>query len=96
MPMRPLGQPQEHQQYGHEEREEKRRHHSKQFLESPRTRRTNPDSESYGGWDVIDALTVTQCAVRPPGMHTIEFIPNSLQEEWTEAWNATHVLRESA
>ena len=26
----------------------------------------------------------------------MEVIPNSLQEEWTEAWNATHVLRQAA
>ncbi len=85
MPMRPQGQQQELQQEEQEEREAQRRQHSKQFSESPRTRRMNPDSETYGGWDVIDTLTVTQCAVKPLGMQTIEFIPNSLQEEWTEA-----------
>ncbi len=29
-------------------------------------------------------------------MHTVEVIPNSLQEEWTEAWNAAHMLRQAA
>jgi hypothetical protein len=30
------------------------------------------------------------------GMQTTEFIPNSLQEEWTEAWNTARELRKSA
>jgi hypothetical protein len=29
-------------------------------------------------------------------LQTIEYIPNSLQEEWTEAWNAVHMLRQAA
>ncbi len=28
-------------------------------------------------------------------MQTVEIIPNSLQEEWTEAWNAAHRLRQA-
>ncbi len=60
------------------EREEQQRHHNRQYPESPKRRRTNPDSATYGGWDVIDNLTVTQGVVRPPGMQTIEFITNSL------------------
>ncbi len=40
-----------------------------QFPQSPAPRRPNPDSRAYGGWDIIDSLTITQCAVRPPGMH---------------------------
>ena len=51
---------------------------SRQFLQSPAPRRPNPDSRAYGGWDVIDSLTITQCVVRPPGMQTVEIIPNSL------------------
>ena len=51
---------------------------SRQFPQSPAPRRPNPDSRAYGGWDVIDSLTITQCAVRPPGMQTVEIIPNSL------------------
>jgi hypothetical protein len=51
---------------------------------------------AYGGWDVIDHLPVDQCANRPPGVHTVEVIPSSLQGEWTEAWNAIHRLRQAA
>ncbi len=57
----------------------------RQYPEAPPTRRPNPDSQAYGGWDVLDSFTVDQCAVRPPGMQTVEFVPNSLHEEWTEA-----------
>jgi hypothetical protein len=63
------------------------------FPEMPRTRRPNPDDKAYGGWDVIDHLTVDQCANRPSGVHTAEVIPNSLHAEWTKAWNAAHRLR---
>jgi hypothetical protein len=45
---------------------------------------------------MIDHLTVDQCATRPPGIHTVEIIPNSLQEEWTEAWNTVHRMRQAA
>ena len=48
------------------------------FPQSPAPRRPSPDSRAYGGWDIIDSLTITQCAVRPPGMQTVEIIPNSL------------------
>jgi hypothetical protein len=51
---------------------------------------------AYGKWDVIYHLTVDQCANRPPGVHTVEVIPNLLQEEWTQAWNAAHKLRHAA
>ena len=61
-----------------------------------RTRRPNPDDMAYGGWDVIEHMTVDQCANRPPEVHTVEIIPNSLQAEWTEAWNAAHRLRQAA
>jgi len=37
----------------------------------------------YGGWDAIDNMTVDQCARMPTGMQTVEFIPNSLQNERT-------------
>ena len=45
---------------------------------------------------MLDAIIVEQCAIRPPGMQTIEFIPNSLREEWTEAWNSVHRLWQAA
>ena len=45
---------------------------------------------------MIDHLPVDQCANRPPGVHTVEVIPSSLQGEWTEAWNAIHRLRQAA
>jgi hypothetical protein len=67
----------------------------RQFSEMPRTRRPNTDDMAYGGWDVIDHLTVDQCANRPPGVHTVEVIPNSMQAEWTEAWNTAHMLRQA-
>ena len=41
-------------------------------------------------------MNVEQCGVSPPGMQTIEYIPNSLQEDWTEAWNSVHMLRQAA
>ncbi len=66
-----------------------------QYPQSPAPRRPNPDSRAYGGWDIIDSLTITQCAVRPPGMQNVEIIPNSLQDEWTEAWNDAHRQRQS-
>jgi len=68
----------------------------RQFPEAPRRRRPNPDDIAYGGWDVIDHLTVDQCANRPPGIHTVEVIPNSLLTEWTEAWNTAHKMRQAA
>jgi hypothetical protein len=45
---------------------------------------------------MIDHLTVDQCVNMPPGVHTVEVIPNSLQEEWTEAWNTVHRMRQAA
>jgi hypothetical protein len=68
----------------------------RQFPQAPTPRRPNPDSRAYDGWDVIDSLTVTQCALRPPGMQTVEVIPNSIQDEWTEAWNAADRQRQAA
>jgi hypothetical protein len=54
--------------------------------------RSNPQSPSkrinihskigHGGWNVIDYLSVTPCARMPNSMQTVEFVPNSLQEEW--------------
>ena len=38
------------------------RQRQRQFTEAPRTRRPNPDDKVYGGWDMIDHLTVDQCA----------------------------------
>jgi hypothetical protein len=32
----------------------------------------------------------------PPGIHTVEVIPNSMQAEWTEAWNTVHMMRQAA
>jgi hypothetical protein len=32
----------------------------------------------------------------PVGLQTVEFIPNSLQDEWTEAWNTVHKMRDAA
>jgi hypothetical protein len=32
----------------------------------------------------------------PMGMQTLEFIPNTIQEEWSYAWNVTHEIRWSA
>ena len=32
----------------------------------------------------------------PMGMQTVEFIPNSLQDEWTGAWNTVYRMREEA
>jgi hypothetical protein len=45
---------------------------------------------------MIDHLTVDQCANRPPGIHTVEVIPNSIQAEWTEAWSAVHMMCQAA
>ncbi len=32
----------------------------------------------------------------PIGMQIVEFIPNSMQEEWTRAWNTMHRMRDAA
>jgi len=48
----------------------------RQYPEFPRPRRRNPDASGEGGWDVIDSLTVDQCARMPVGMQTLEFVPN--------------------
>jgi len=53
-------------------------------------------TEHTGGWDMIDHLTVDQCANKPHGIHTVEVIPNSLQTEWTEAWNTVHKMGQAA
>ena len=50
----------------------------RQYPEAPRRRRTHPDTPRFGGWDMIDSLTVQQCARMPMGLHIVEFIPNSL------------------
>ena len=45
---------------------------------------------------MIDHLTVDRCANMPPGIHTVVAIPNSLQAEWTKAWNTVHKMRQAA
>ena len=30
------------------------------------------------------------------GMQTVEFVPNSLQDEWTKAWNDVNRMRDGA
>jgi hypothetical protein len=60
--------------------------------QSPSRRRIIHNEAGYGGWDVIDILSVTPCARMPRGMRTQEFIPNSLHEEWTTAWNVVRDL----
>jgi len=30
------------------------------------------------------------------GMQTMEFVPNSLQDGWTKAWNDVHMMRDGA
>ena len=37
-----------------------------------------------------------QCMHMPEGLQTVEFIPSSLQEEWTYAWNCIHRFRAAA
>ena len=73
-----------------------RRGEERQDPESPRPRRRNQDAPEEGGWDVIERLTVDQCARMPMGMHTVELIPNSLQDEWTKAWNDVSKMRDGA
>ena len=68
----------------------------RQYPDSPRPRRRNPDAPSEGGWDVIDSLIVDQCGRMLVGMMTVEFAPNSLQEEWTKAWNDVNKMRDGA
>ena len=41
-------------------------------------------------------MTLDQCARMPMGMQTDEFIPNSLQDEGTGAWNTMHMMRNAA
>ena len=68
----------------------------RQYPETPRRRRTHPDAQGFGGWDMIDNLTVQQCARMPMGVHTVEFIPNSLHDEWTKAWKYVQRMRDAA
>jgi hypothetical protein len=64
------------------------------FPREPAMRRS-ATSTGATRWKSIDRLSVTPCDRLPMGMLTMEFIPNSLQEEWTEAWNTTNELRRS-
>ena len=41
-------------------------------------------------------MIVDQRARMPTGMQTVEFIPNSLHDEWTGAWNTLHKMRDAA
>ena len=50
----------------------------RQYPETPRRRRTHPNALEFGGWDMIDNLTVQQCARMPMELQTMEFNPNSL------------------
>ena len=45
---------------------------------------------------MIESLTIHQCARMPMGLQTVEFIPNSLKDEWTKAWNDVHRMRDAA
>jgi hypothetical protein len=45
---------------------------------------------------MINNMSVEQCARMPMGMQTVELIPNSLQHEWTKAWNDVQRLRDAA
>jgi hypothetical protein len=57
----------------------------RRFPNSPR--RGKAGTTRYGAreWGAIDNLTINQYARMPMGMHTMDYIPNPLQEEWTEA-----------
>ncbi len=55
-----------------------------QHPKSPKLRRRNLDAPGGGGWNVIDSLIVVQCARMPVGMQTVEYVPNSLQEKWSQ------------
>ena len=68
----------------------------RQYPETLRRIRAHPDTPGFGGWDIIDKLTVQQCARMPMGLQTVEFIPNSLQDEWTKAWNDVQRMRNAA
>ena len=58
---------------------------SRRFPASPKRGSTGTATYGGGGWNAIDELSVYQCARMPAGMQTVEYVPNSLQEEWTEA-----------
>ena len=40
----------------------------KQYPETLKRRRTHPDAPEFGGWDMIDSLTVHQCARMSMGL----------------------------
>ena len=61
--------------------------------QSPDKRRNIHNEVGCESWDVIDIVSVKQCTRMPRGMHTVEFIPSSLQEGWTVAWNVVSDLR---
>ncbi len=62
----------------------------------PPTRRSLPTSPGLGAWEFIDTLDVDPFTHMPDGVATVEVIPISLQEEWTDAWNCVHRFRQSA
>ncbi len=37
-----------------------------------------------------------QCGRMHVGMQTVEFVPNSLHDEWTKAWNYVKRMRDGA
>jgi len=66
------------------------------FVSSLGSNRRGVGDHGAWGWDTIDILSTAQCARMPTGMRTVEFIPKSLQDEWSEAWNVTHRRRDAA
>jgi hypothetical protein len=61
----------------------------------PTTRRTTPSSPGLGAWENMDTLDVDKCMHMPDGLQTGEFLPSSLQEKLTDAWNCIHRFRQS-
>ena len=69
----------------------------RQDPQRPPTRRAVPaSSPGIETWEFIDILNMDQCMHMPDGLQTVEFSPNSLQEEWTDAWNCVHRSRAAA
>ncbi len=54
---------------------------TRRFPRSPGRGLHPGDRGGVSGWDTIDKLTVTVCALMPMGMQIVEFIPKTLQEE---------------
>jgi hypothetical protein len=58
--------------------------------------RALPTSAGLGACKFIDTIDVDQCVHMTDGLTIVDFIPSSLHEEWSDAWNCVYRFRQSA